>query len=154
MDSRQVGYDAIGKGRCTLPKRERLCGRNDIGRLFAHGEAFLAYPIKCTYLFRPAGEEEGGNRIMVIVPKRNHRRAVARNRLKRRMREAYRLNKHRLGEGGGKNTGGVDIAFSYIAKGEPAEYGTIEKAVVSILDKLCAIRSGKISRAGGPASAK
>lgn len=124
-----------GKGRYALPKTERLSGRDDIGRLFTRGEAFLVYPVKCTYRFR----EEGPNRIMVIVPKRNHKKAVSRNLLKRRMREAYRLNKHVLaGEGA---TLAADIAFSYVAKGEPADYRTIEKAVVSILNRLCTIRN-------------
>ncbi|MCC8062147.1 MAG: ribonuclease P protein component, partial [Rikenellaceae bacterium] len=81
------------KGRFTLPKAERLAKRNEIGRLFTHGEAFLVYPVKCTYLFRT---DSGPARIMVIAPKRNHKRAVARNLLKRRMREAYRLHKQLL----------------------------------------------------------
>lgn len=135
-----------------MPKSERLAGRNEIGRLFAQGEAFLVYPVKCTYLFRSTGESiDARNRIMVIVPKRNHKRAVARNLLKRRMREAYRLHKHLVGEGSGA---GVDIAFSYIAKGEPVDYRTIEKAIVSILNKLCTIRNDKALQAGGPPAAK
>lgn len=127
------------KGRFTLPKAERLAKRNEIGRLFTHGEAFLVYPVKCAYLFRT---DSGPARIMVIAPKRNHKRAVARNLLKRRMREAYRLHKQLLTipeEGEGRV--GVDIAFSYIAKGEPLDYRTIEKAVVAILNKLCTIRN-------------
>lgn len=117
-----------------MPKSERLAKRSEIGRLFTHGEAFLVYPVKCTYLFRT---DSGPARIMVMAPKRNHKRAVARNLLKRRMREAYRLNKYILGEEGR----GADIAFSYIAKGEPLDYRAIEKAVVSILNKLCTIRN-------------
>lgn len=126
--------DTTAKGRYLLPKSERLAKRSEIGRLFTHGEAFLVYPVKCTYLFRT---DSGPARIMVMAPKRNHKRAVARNLLKRRMREAYRLNKYILGEEGR----GADIAFSYIAKGEPLDYRAIQKAVVSILNKLCTIRN-------------
>lgn len=133
MESLQA--DTTGKGRYGLPRCERLAKRSEIGRLFTHGEAFLVYPVKCTYLFCTDSEPA---RIMVMAPKRNHKRAVARNLLKRRMREAYRLNKHILGEGSGV---GLDIAFSYIAKGEPLDYQAIEKAVVSILNKLCTIRN-------------
>lgn len=120
--------DAVGR-RFTLPKSERLAARSDIGRLFTCGEAFLVYPVKCTCLFRPDGAAD--NRMMVIVPKRNYKRAVDRNLLKRRMREAYRQNKTRIG---------VDVAFSYVAKGEPADYRTIEKAVISIWERLCRMR--------------
>lgn len=132
----KVRADTIGKRRYGLPKGERLAKRSEIGRLFTHGEAFLVYPVKCTYLFRT---DSGPARILVMAPKRNHKRAVARNLLKRRMREAYRLNKHILNEEG--RGVAVDMAFSYIAKGEPLDYRTIEKAVVSILNRLCAIRN-------------
>lgn len=125
--------ETTDRGRYGLPKSERLAKRSEIGRLFTNGEAFLVYPVKCTYLFRT---DSGPVRIMVMAPKRNHKRAVARNLLKRRMREAYRLHKHVLGEGRV-----VDIAFSYIAKGEPLDYQAIEKAVVTILNKLCTIRN-------------
>lgn len=131
MESLQA--QTTDRGRYGLPKCERLAKRSEIGRLFTNGEAFLVYPVKCTYLWRTDSEPV---RIMVMAPKRNHKRAVARNLLKRRMREAYRLHKHVLGEGRG-----VDIAFSYIAKGEPLDYQTIEKAVVTILNKLCTIRN-------------
>lgn len=149
---------AVPAGDHTLPKAERLSKRSDIGRLFTQGEAFLVYPVKCTYRFRspaeePAaseaveasGEKRGGvcrNRMMVIVPKRNHRRAVVRNLLKRRMREAYRLNKSVLSAEEGF-AAGVDIAFSYIAKGEPADFRTVERAILSILNKLCVLRKAK-----------
>lgn len=145
MNGSQAG--SAEKGRYTLPKAERLAKRSDIGRLFTHGEAFLVYPVKCTYLFRTDSEPA---RIMVMAPKRNHKRAVARNLLKRRMREAYRLNKHILpGEGDAGERVGVDIAFSYVAKGKPLDYRTIEQAVVSILNKLCTIRDNNMHRETG-----
>lgn len=131
------GREISGEVRHTLPKRERLSGRNDIERLFTCGEAFLVYPVKCTFRWSEGTEK----RVMVIVPKRNHRKAVVRNRLKRLLREAYRLHKHRL-----SFSAGADIALSYIAKGEPADYRTVEQAVVSILNKLCTIRNEKTTR--------
>lgn len=93
----------------------------------------MVYPVKCTYRFRDGDEEAGKkeNRMMVIAPKRNYKRAVDRNLLKRRMREAYRQHQVPLG---------ADVAFSYVAKGAVADYRAIEKSIVSILDRLCQIR--------------
>lgn len=127
-------------GRYTLPKAERLAGRSDIGRLFTYGEAFLVYPIKCTCRWT---EQGGGVRMMVLVPKRNHKRAVVRNLLKRRMREAYRLHKELLAvePGEGCTVEGVDMAFSYVAKGEPLDYRTVERAMITILQKVSALRA-------------
>lgn len=130
-------------GRYTLPKAERLAGRSDIGRLFTHGEAFLVYPIKCTCRWTELGR---GVRMMVLVPKRNHKRAVARNLLKRRMREAYRLHKELLAVEPGEGRAaveGVDMAFSYVAKGEPLDYRTVERAMITILQKVSALRAAR-----------
>lgn len=117
----------------TLSKSERISRRSEIERLFRTGEAFLVYPLKCTWCLRE--ETPGGNRILVMVPKRNVKRAVGRNRIKRLLREAYRLHKDSL------PSRGLDIGFSYIAKpGESGavlpDYRTIETAVVKILERL------------------
>lgn len=126
-----------------LPKRERISKRNDIERLFRNGEAFLVYPVKCTYLKRegsPDAPESGCDRVLVMASKRNQKRAVDRNRMKRRMREAYRLNKGLFMDdsvAGQEKIPGYDIALSYIAKGGVLlEYRVIEEAVRKILKRL------------------
>jgi ribonuclease P protein component len=65
----------------------------------------------------------------VSVPKRNFKRAVWRNLLKRRVREAFRLNKTRLGD----KT--YDVFIYYVGKQEE-DYGRIEKSLMEILDDM------------------
>lgn len=97
--------------------------------------------IRCCYRRRAAAgagncevEDGGGirglNRIMVSVPKKLFRRAVKRNLLKRRIREAYRLQKHML-----DGISGVDMMFVYNTK-EVAEFREIYAAVGAALSKI------------------
>ena len=80
----------------TLPKAERLCGRNAVAQLFEKGKGGVSGCLRYKYLRRPDAEV---SRIMVSVPKRSFKRAVKRNLLKRRMRESYRLQKEKLAPG-------------------------------------------------------
>ena len=101
---------------CRLQKRERLCSRKSMETLFAPGHQSLsAFPLRAVFL----PTEESGVRIMVSVSKRNFKRAVRRNRIKRQIREAYRLNKDLLAPA----AGGADIAFLWMS---PQEFSTAE----------------------------
>ena len=66
------------------------------------------------------------------IPKRNFKSAVDRNRLKRQLREAYRLNKHLLEEINGKK---FVMLFLFLGKVKP-QYAEVEKAMVKLLKKL------------------
>lgn len=74
----------------TLPKKERIFLKADINRLMSKGKYGNEGCIRYCWL---AGNGLPYNRIMVSVPKRNFKRAVKRNLLKRRIRESYRLRK-------------------------------------------------------------
>ena len=88
----------------TLGKEERLCSRKAIDELFGGGhKSVTAYPIRAVYM----PSEQTGVRVMVSVSKRHFKRAVKRNRIKRQLREAYRLQKELLLP----PDGGLDIAF-------------------------------------------
>lgn len=88
----------------SLSKEERLCSRKALEELFAGGrQSFSAYPIRA--VFMPNGLDVV--RVMVSVSKRYFKRAVKRNRIKRQLREAYRLQKDLLVP----LPGGLDIAF-------------------------------------------
>ena len=66
------------------------------------------------------------------IPKRNFKSAVDRNRVKRQLREAYRLNKHLLEEINGKK---FVMLFLFLGKVKP-QYAEVEKAMVKLLKKL------------------
>ena len=55
-----------------------------------------SFPIRAVYLLEPTNGEQAPVSILVSVPKRCFKRAVKRNRVKRQIREAYRLNKHSI----------------------------------------------------------
>lgn len=82
-------------GKLTFRKEERLKKEKDIQELFNRGSSFYLYPFKIILL--PDSQENFiGNRVLISVSKRNFKRAVDRNKIKRRVREAYRLQKEVL----------------------------------------------------------
>ncbi len=110
-------------------KGERLCSKKMIEKLFAEGNSLLVYPFKIVYLNIDFPDEYPA-KTAFAVSKKLYKKAVQRNLVKRRMREAYRLNKHML------NTDGTvakkAIVFIYIAK-EILHYNSMEKAMVRAL---------------------
>ena len=110
----------------TLPKEERLCGKTSVSALISDGKWGSTAHIRYCWA---AGRETGLNRIIVSVPKKFFKRAVKRNLLKRRMREAYRTQKHML-------TGsGMDIMFSWSSP-EVSDFETVRAEIEIILRKL------------------
>ena len=115
-----------------LKKAERLCGKKAIDALFAgtDSKSLSAYPIRI--VFRPT--EEAGIRILVSVSKKRFRHAVDRNRVKRQLREAYRLNKHILASTE-QSTPGMDIAFIWLTdKHQPSDL--IPRKMIMLLEKI------------------
>ena len=111
----------------SLPKTERLCGKTAVVGLFEHGKSLSAGCLRCKYMIRA---DEGPSRIVVSVPKRHFKRAVKRNLLKRRLREAYRHQKDLLGPS-------VDILFIYTST-EVLPYETIFADMANLLQTVSA----------------
>ncbi len=114
-----------------------------MSRLFEGGESGFVYPLR--YLFIPAADVEGCGverderverdgcnvEVLFTVPKRFHKRANKRNLLRRRVKEAYRLQKGLL-EG---LPSGLNMALIYTSK-EILEYDRIYRAVTKILSNV------------------
>jgi ribonuclease P protein component len=120
----------------TFKKDERLCSIKIIDNLFdrknaANGGVF-AYPMRVVFqaIIEVESSEISSKHTQVLfsVPKRQFKHAVDRNLIRRRMKEAYRLNKNLL-------LGTFSIAFIYIGK-EIEKYEVIEKGIKSAFRKM------------------
>ncbi len=79
----------------TFKKEERLCKRTDLEFLLKKGQSFNRFPLRVTYVAHTPALSPP-LRIAISVPKRKVKNAVDRNRMKRLVRESYRLQKHAL----------------------------------------------------------
>ncbi|MDO7137146.1 ribonuclease P protein component [Algibacter lectus] len=76
----------------TYPQQEKLKSKKLIEKLFTEGKSVSAYPLRMVYLSTRFNEDVLA-KTGVSVSKRNFKKAPDRNRIKRLLREAYRLNK-------------------------------------------------------------
>ena len=124
----------------TLHKVERLDKKKIIEKMFAGGSrSFSVFPLRVVYL--PVGELEADASILISVSKRRFKRAVKRNRVKRQIREAYRVNKHELLNILVERKCRLAIAFIYLSD-QLVESSIIEDrmriALVRITEKMAA----------------
>ncbi len=76
----------------TFGREEKLKSRKIIGRLYTEGKSIKAFPLRMVYL-QTDHTSDFPCQAAVSVPKRNFKKAVDRNRIKRLLRESYRLQK-------------------------------------------------------------
>jgi ribonuclease P protein component len=112
-----------------FPKTERLTNKRLIQELFDKGSSFYLHPFKILYL--PSGSHDQNHKVLITIPKRVFRKAATRNLLKRRIREAYRLNKHLLDIRGFY----LLIGYIYIGK-DVADYKLMEDKLRESLLRL------------------
>lgn len=118
----------------SFRKPEHLCLRRDIEAVFSAGSRSLsAYPVRA--VFRRASRAEGPQaKVLVSVSKRRLRRAVDRNRAKRLLREAYRLNKSLLAPALREGEA-LHLALIWLPSGL-ASFEQVEKSVSGLLLRL------------------
>lgn len=126
----------------TFPKSEHLYGIKTIERLYNQGSVFVSYPFRVVYFMVEDKTESVPVRVMVGVSKKKFKNAVDRNRIKRLMRETYRLNKSRLIEFMRENDLNVHLAFQYISD-ETIPFAEMNSKMEKALAKLITIISEK-----------
>ncbi|RRD89068.1 ribonuclease P protein component [Bacteroides heparinolyticus] len=118
----------------TLRKSERLDKKKVIEKMFAGGShSFSIFPLRVVYL--QVEELEAIASILVSVSKRRFKRAVKRNRVKRQIREAYRVNKHKLLSVLAEKQCRLAIAFIYLSD-RPEDSSVIENRVKTALARI------------------
>jgi len=150
-------------------KQERLCSHTAIGELFSKGNSFFVYPLKVIYSFAGApefsypGEKDSqaqadtpsekefclteviACKVLFSVPKKHFRLAVDRNRIKRQLREAFRLEKQSFAEHLKANGHWGHLAIVYTSKSR-MPYKALSEAIKMALKKIETL-SDKASKA-------
>lgn len=114
-------------GGFKLHKQNRLSGKTQIDNLFSDGDAFNLPLIRVVYAHNI---KSTGTKVMFSVPARVFRKATERNLLKRRMREAFRLNQSTL-----QMPVNLSVAYIYVAK-KIQPYSEIEKNMIKSFKKI------------------
>ncbi len=123
------------KGHFTFSKEERLTGKSNIDQLFNRGKSFNLFPFRVFYHLVENADEPVA-RLLIAIPKKKVHHAVDRNRLRRLVREAYRLN--RTAFIASLEMKSVHLHFALIYNGESFDlaYKEVELKIIACLAKL------------------
>jgi ribonuclease P protein component len=118
----------------TFKKEERLSSRKAISHVVKEGNSFLIHPFKVYWVKFPL-ESSYPTQIAFSIPKKNFKKAVDRNKIRRRIKESYRLNKHSFYNFLSEREAQLELLFVYIAK-ETLSYKEIEEKIILTLRRL------------------
>ena len=117
----------------SFSNKQKLKSQKLIDEIFEEGKSVTVFPLKMVYLYTG-----NSNQVGVSVSKRNFKRAVDRNRIKRLMREAYRYNKNMLID---NNVSGYAFMILYLSKDLP-DYKLVNSKTQALLTKFLDSLSG------------
>lgn len=122
----------------TLSKKERLCSRTLIEKLFdkSGSRSMSAYPLRAVWRLSELRAGENSLQMMVSVPKKCFKRAVKRNRVKRQVREAFRLHKAKLSTLlAGRDDQCLTIAFIWLDR-KLHSTATVDSRVAGLMERI------------------
>lgn len=123
----------------SFSKSERLCGVKAVSGLFAEGRTLNLPPLRLICRITPATDELQPARVLVTVPKRHFKRAVDRNLMRRRIREAWRRNKEPLLAILRHKGRHADLAIIWTGT-EIKKYDETEKAVKEMISRVSGLK--------------
>ncbi|MEA3451423.1 MAG: ribonuclease P protein component [Bacteroidota bacterium] len=118
----------------TFKKNERLASKKSISELFTKGKKIKNFPFFVRFLV--IEDSDSPAKLLISVPKKIFKLAYKRNRIKRLIREAYRLNKHMLYDCLETNNTKILLSLSYYNSKTP-DYNLVLKKVIEIFSTLC-----------------
>lgn len=119
----------------SFKREERLKSRKKIEQLFKEGQSFGHYPLRIVWVMNEEPVGPFPAQFALSVPKRKFPKAVHRNRLRRQVREAYRLHKWRLYKGLEGTDQQISLMVLYTAK-EQLPYKEIEQAMKGMIHRF------------------
>lgn len=117
-----------------FPKKEKLCSKKAIEKLFKNGKSFSEKPFRLIWDF----EENNDNivvKYLIVVSKNKIKLAINRNRVKRKIKEAFRLRKNTLENFLYNKNSQLNLAVLYQEE-EILDYNTIEQKINLLLSRL------------------
>jgi len=135
MQSKKPGFEIENtplkspRGDISFPKKEKLTNKRLFEALFSEGKNLREFPIKLIYL--PTHFDDGTRvKVAVVAPKKKFKTAVERNRIKRLLRESYRLNKPLIFN---NIEGNYAFIFLYLGKKAPS-FDVVDLAIKKLLE--------------------